>query len=144
MKWFLNGTMTYRKLKNEGKLKIGLENDNQSIDFVPNTSEETTEFTLLLIKEIRLQGGSMLRKDIGQLQDKLQDCLQAEESMEKMIGQIIEENTCVQAMQHIIMFVMCIMHCKSRVGIKILTMLLIEGLSNYQGVKFLHLADVTN
>ena len=47
-------------------------------------------------------------------------------------------------MKRIMTFVPCIMHCENRIGIKILTMLFIEGLSDYQGAKFPPLADVTS
>ena len=62
--------------------------------------------------------------------------------MDKLIGQIGKAKTREQAMIHIMMFVPCIMHCENCVGIKFLTMLFIEGLSNFQGAKFPHLADV--
>ena len=77
------------------------------------------------MKEMKLRGRSTIRKDIGQVQDKLRDCLEAEASMQKLIGQISEGNTRAQAMQRIMMFVPCIMHCESRVGIKNLTTILI-------------------
>ena len=54
---------------------------------------------------------------------------------------ICESLTREEAMARIIIFVPCIMHCENRVGIKLLTMLLIEGLSNFQGANFAHLAS---
>ena len=131
-------------VKSQGKLKIGLENNRQSVNFLPIRVEESTDFTRLLIKMMRLRGRSMLQKDVAQLQDELRDCLTAEANMEKLIGQICEGKTREEAMEHITTFILCIMHCETRVGIKTPTMLFIEGLSNYQGAKFLHLADVTS
>ena len=130
-------------VKKQGKLKIGLENNRQSVNFVPTRVEESTDFTRLLIKMMRLRGRSMLRKDVAQLQDELRDCPTAEANMEKLIGQICEGKTREDSMEHIMTFIPCIMHCETKVGIKILTMLFIEGLFNYQGAKFPHLVDVT-
>ena len=130
------------KVRNEGTLKLGLEHDNKSVNFVPSTVEESTNFTRLLIKEMRLRGRSTLRKDLAQLQAELHDCLIAEKKMSNLIGQITESKTREEAMKRIMTFVPCIMHCENRVGIKIMTMLFIEGLSNYQGAKFDDLNDV--
>ena len=99
-------------------MKIGLENDRQSVNFVPTTVEEITDFTRILIKEMRLRSCSTLQKDVAQLQDELRDCLTAEANMEKLIGQICEGKTREEAMEHIMMFVPCIMHCETRVCIK--------------------------
>ena len=99
-------------------------------------------FTCLLIKEMILRKHSTLIKDLANLQDELKNYLTAEANMEKLIGKIGKAKTQEQAMNCIIMFVPCIMHCKNCVGIKILTMLFIEVLSNFQGAKFLHLGDV--
>ena len=41
-----------RGVKSDGKLKIGLENERFSVNYVPNTVEETTDFTRLLIQEM--------------------------------------------------------------------------------------------
>ena len=120
------------RVKREGKFKIGVKSDKLSINYTPQTMDETTEFMLLLIKEMRLCGCSTLQKDLAQLQRELKEYLEAEASMELLIGQITEGRNCEESMERIMIFVPCIMHCENRVGIKILTMLLIEGLSNYQ------------
>ena len=130
------------RVRKDGKLKNGLKNDCNSVNYVPNTVEETTEFTRLIIQEMRLRGRSTLRKDLGQLQDEMRECLTAEENMKKLIGQISEGKTREEAMSRIMTFVPCIMHCKNRVGLKILTMILIKGLSNFQGAKFPEVSDV--
>ena len=65
-------------------------------------------------------------------------------SMNKLISRISQAKTREEAMERIMTFVPCIMHCENRVGIKILTMIFIEGLSNYQGAKFADLDDISN
>ena len=66
------------KVKKDGRLKIGTENQKNSITYIPNTVEETTEFTRLLITEMRLRGRSTLRKSLAQMQEELLECLTAE------------------------------------------------------------------
>ena len=105
-------------VKKQGKLKIGSENNRQSVNVVPTTVEESTYFTSLLIKEMRLRGRNTLQKYVAQLQDELCDCLTAEDNMEKLIGQICEGKTREEAMERIMMFALCIIHCETRVGIK--------------------------
>ena len=41
------------KVRAEGKLKIGKENNPFLVNYVPNTVDETTEFSRLLTKEMR-------------------------------------------------------------------------------------------
>ena len=64
--------------------------------------------------------------------------------MDDLMAQIIESTRHAEAIEHIMVFVPYIMHCKNRVGLKILTMIMIKGLSNYQGKKFDHLEDINS
>ena len=129
-------THDMKKVRSEGKLKLGLENDKFSVDFVPNSVEESMLFVCLLKKEMRIRGRSTLRKNLNQMQSELKECLLAEQKMNQLIDQISQSSTREQAMERIMHFIPCIMHCENRVCIKILTMILIEGLSNYQWAKF--------
>jgi hypothetical protein len=132
------------KVRAEGKLVSGAENNPRSITYVPNTMDDTMAYSRLLIKEMRLRRRSTLRKTLNQLQSELKECLAAEMSMNKLISRISQAKTREEAMERIMTFVPCIMHCENRVGIKILTMIFIEGLSNYQGAKFADLDDISN
>ena len=127
-------------VNNEGTLKLGLENNKKSVSFVPNNDEEGLVFTRLLMKEMRLRGRSTLGKNLNQIQAELKESLEAEKRMSQLIDQISQSSTREQAMERIMTFVPCIMHCENRVCIKILTMIVIEGLSNYQGARFPDLA----
>ena len=128
-------------VRKEGKLRLGPENDLKSVFFIPNTIEETMSFSSLLTKEMRLRNKSTLRKTLEQMQEELKQCLEVEKRMDELMKLICESSTRKEAMARIITFVPCIMHCENRVGIKLLTMLLIEGLSNFQGANFAHLAS---
>ena len=129
------------RFNTEGKLKFGQENNKQSIDFVPNAVEENLEFVSLLKAEMRLRDKQTTNKILNQLRSELRECLEAEKQMKELISQISQSATRAEAIEHIMLFVLCIMRCKNRVSIKILTMNLIEGLSNYQGSKFDHLSE---
>ena len=130
------------QVESHGKLKLGTENDKKSVDFVPNSVEESLDFVSLLQKEMRLRGKQANNKSLSQLQAELRECLQAEKNMNELVAQISESTTRAEAIERIMAFVPCIMHCENRVGLKILTMILIEGLSNYQGKKFDHLDSI--
>lgn len=121
-----------------GKLKLNApENNKYSVDFVPNSLEESLDFAALLRHEMRLHGKRASSKSINQLQTELRECLQAEENMGNLLAQISQSATRAEAIERIMAFVLCIMHCKNCVRLKILTMILIEGLSNFQGKKFI-------
>ena len=108
----------------------------KSITYIPNTVEETTEFTRLLITE------KYLAEELGANAGRTLRMFDCRKNMEELIGQISEAKTREEAMKRIMTFVPCIMHCESRVGIKLLTMILIEGLSNYQGAKFPEVSEM--
>ena len=125
-----------KKVRKEGKLKLGLENNKYSVDFVPTSVEESMSFAALLKKEMCMRSRSTLRKDINQMQAELKECLLAEQKMTQLLDQISQASTREQAIDKIIKFVPCIMHCENRVCIKVLTMILIEGLNNHQAGNF--------
>ena len=53
--------------------------------------------------------------------------------MDDLITHIREKCMQVEAMQRIMRYIPCIIHCKDCCGIKVREMFLIEGLSNAQG-----------
>ena len=124
------------KVRREGKLKLLPERDSNSIDYVPNTAEEHIIFISLVKKEMRLRNRTTLRKNLNQLRAEVRECLVAEQQMDELIEQISQSTTRAEAIERIMQFVPCIMHAENRMGIKILTMIFIDGLSNYQGALF--------
>ena len=85
-----------------------------------------------------------LRLFLNQIQSELKECLEAEINMKQLISRISQAKTREEAVKQILTFVLCIMHSKNRFGIKILTMLFIEDLSNDQGSKFANLDEISN
>ena len=61
------------------------ENKKYSVDFVPNSLEESLDFAALLRHVMRLRGKRASNKSIKQLQTELCECLQAE----KKYGQFV-------------------------------------------------------
>ena len=55
---------------------------------------------------------------IHQMREEVKDCLIVEEKMSKLITQISQSETRVEAMEHIIKYVPCIMHCENCIGLK--------------------------
>ena len=60
-------------------------------------------------------------------------CLKIEEEMTELVEYIGSNEERKDAMVKIMAYIPCIMHCETRVCIKVLTLLLIEGLSSAQG-----------
>ena len=54
-------------VRKEGKLKLLPEGKSNSIDYIPVDREQTVLYTTLLMKEMRLQGRSTLRKNLNQI-----------------------------------------------------------------------------
>ena len=65
-------------------------------------------------------------------------CLEAEKEMRDLLNQIDANEVRKESMVRIMAFIPCIMHMEMRIGIKILTLALIEGLSSAQGGRLHH------
>ena len=72
----------------------------------------------------------MVGKSVPQMRDEIKCCLQAEQNMDELVKQIGENDTCTAIMDKIMQYVPCVLHLENRVALKILTMLLLEELSN--------------
>ena len=68
-----------------------------------------------------------------QIRNEIQECLEAEKEMVELIEQLSHTKTCAKAIGQIMKYVPCVMHCKNCMTLKIITMLLEEGLSCAQG-----------
>ena len=87
---------------------------------------------------MHLRGRSVIRKGMSQMRQEIIECLTMEKEISLLIEQIKCNNKQKYAIIQIMAYIPCIMHMETRIGIKILTLLLIEGLSSVQGGR-LHL-----
>ena len=101
-------------------------------------------FASLIMKEMRLQGKSTIQKSLDQMLSELKESLIAEKDMNDLIKLISEASMHKDTMTRIMLFIPCIMHCKNRIDIKKFTMLLIQGLMNFQGARFHDLEEITS
>ena len=97
--------------------------------------DESLEFMELVVNEMDMRGQCIIDKNINQLCQEVKECLEAESRMKELINHISHSATRADAMDWIMHYVPCIMHCENRAGLKIFTTLLEEGLSNAQGGK---------
>ena len=73
------------------------------------------------------------------MRKEITEFLEQEKIMDELITQISECNNRADVIQRVITVVPCILHAENRVGLKIPTIILIEGLSNFQGGNLMNL-----
>ena len=101
---------------------------------------ECIEFGTWLTGEMHLRGLTVRNKTVGQMRNKIIQCLEAKNEMQKLLVQIDENKLRKGSMVRIMAFIPCIMRMETRNEIKILTLALIEGLFSLQGGR-LHPAE---
>ena len=121
------------KIDKKGVLSLMDSQYKKSIDYLPLTMDKSIEYMQRLVSEMNIRQRPTSGKTIHQMRAEVKECLIAERDMGHLIKQISQSETRVQAMTHIMKYVPCVMHCENRIGLKILTMLLEEGLSYAQG-----------
>jgi hypothetical protein len=100
-----------------------------SIHHLPETAAERLQFGLLLSDELVLRDMSPLGTLVVK-RDSLLKALVAESKIRLLLTELAHGTPSEGAMFLLIQAIPCILHLENRVGIKILTMLFIEGLSN--------------
>ena len=118
------------KVRRHGKLKLSDSHYKNSIDYLPANMDKSMEFIGLLMNKMTIRDRSPAGKTVPQMRKEIKACLEAEQNMDKLVKQISENDTRASVIERIMQYVPCILHLENRVAIKILTMLLIEGLSN--------------
>jgi hypothetical protein len=100
-----------------------------SIHYEPETLEEKLEFGELLSSELILRDMSPLGSVSVKL-ESVRKAVVAEVKIRLLLTELAHGSPSEGAMFLLIQAIPCILHLENRIGIKILTMLLIEGLSN--------------
>jgi hypothetical protein len=101
----------------------------RSIHHIPETAAERVQFGILLSDELILRDMSPLGT-LTVKRDSLSKALVAEGKIRLLLTELAHGTASEGAMFLLIQAIPCILHLENRVGIKILTMLFIEGLSN--------------
>ena len=83
-----------------------------------------------LIDKMAIWVRSPAGKIVPQMRSEIKECLEAEKNMEDLISPISETETRENAINKIMLYIPCVMYLENHVDIKIVTMLLIEGMSN--------------
>ena len=121
-------------IKKNGCLKYTLsKQERNSIYYEPETMNECQTFSKKIVNEMRIRKRTTMRKTMNQMRAEISECLKIEEEMTELVDHIGSNDERKNVMVKIMAYIPCIMHCETRVCIKVLTLLLIEGLSSAQG-----------
>ena len=119
------------------KIKLYEQNNPQkdtdplSIDFVPETINEKVKFASLLTSELVLRGmPPMINTPRVQRVEVLRERRTAEIEVNNLLGSIDHEKPNPDRLFDLIMAIPCILHLEMRVGIKMLSMIVVRGIYN--------------
>ena len=110
--------------------------DPQSIHFCPTNSKQRSSFSRLVTNELILQGLGV-NGTLETRRAKLLDALRGESTINRLLSEISHGEEREGAYFLFMQTLPCVLHMENRNGIKLLTMLIIEGLSNTKE-KFLY------
>jgi hypothetical protein len=122
-------TESKMRFENPDRLKPNSETYHKSIGFIPNNHAEKTQFSALLTKELMLRS-LPTDGDIVIRRERLRDSLRREYELRNLLKKIDHGTPQENALFLVMQSIPCILHCANRVNLKILTVLLCEGLSN--------------
>ena len=117
------------RVRKDGKLRLRAIQYKDSIDCIPANMDESVQMIGILMKKMRIQNCSPAGKSVPQIRQEIKECSEAEENMDDLVKQISEADIRTQSIEKIMQYLPCLMHLENIVGIKILTMLLIEDIS---------------
>ena len=103
-------------------------NDPNSIWFRPNNTTERTQHSRLINRELRLRnlstaGNATIRKSV------LKESLEKEHKLARLLSDIKNCKRSESALFLLMNTIPCVLHMENRVGLKLLTMTLIEGIT---------------
>lgn len=124
-------------VRKESKLKI-ISDDSQeaasdplSVDHVPQNTIEAIEFMELLTDESLLRDIDTMDKGLDELRDALKQHLTNEIKLTSLVDRL-RHCTRDESIKYLLLqLVPCILHLETRVGLKLFTILLEDGLSEY-------------
>ena len=103
--------------------------DNMSIHFLPDTATERQAFSCLFTNELMLRGHD-INGNLETRRERLQLALKDEATISRLSKEIAHGEVKEGAYFLLMHTLPCILHMENRNGIKILSMLLVEGISN--------------
>ena len=111
--------------------------DPQSIHFCPTNSMQRSSFSRLVTNELIMRGLGV-HGTLEIRQAKLLDALRGESTINQLLSVISHGEVQEGAYFLLMQTLPCVLHMEHHNGIKLLTMLIIEGLSNTKKKLFLH------
>ena len=137
-------------IEKESKLILFAEDDaecyanSHSIDYLPTNKSEAQNFMSLLLEEGLLRELDVIDKSMEDLRLLLKGSLKKENNLVELKKRL-DHCTIKEGISFVMLqFVPCILHLETRCGLKIITMLLREGLANARGNKIESLKEVTS
>lgn len=115
--------------------------DSNSIYFDPQTADEKEDFVDLLFSELMLRGLSV-EGDLEELRDRLLNEILLENKYRANLKKLSHCTTLEASIIALLHKIPCSSHAENRIGIKLLTMVLMEGFSNaVEGLLFAHITS---
>jgi hypothetical protein len=123
---------TSMSVKNPDEPTADCETRPSSIHFQPTTAAERQAFSNLLTKELLIRNLSdkALLTDLAERREALRDELRNELKTRDLIVQLKRSKPAENAFFTVINALPCILHCSNRCNLKLITLLLAEGLSH--------------
>ena len=116
--------------------------NKRSIHYVPLNDDDKDEFIDLITNELVLRGLSPTG-EFEEVRERLLQEVIVEHKLRCHLEKLQHCNLLDACMIALLHKIPCILHCENRVGIKLLTMILLEGFSNaQQGLIFSHIRCV--
>ena len=115
---------------------VNAENKSNSIFFIPKTTAQSKRFNLLITNKLSLRnldlGGSL-----NQCKHQLKEVVRNERKLEILIKDLAHSQNQENALFLLLQCIPCILHLENRIGLKMLQMLLTDGLTLAKdGTKF--------
>ena len=120
--------MTQHNVEMEDPL-LSSKKDDMSIHFVPTTDHERKRYSQLLRNELMLRG-LVIPGTLDVRRENLRPALHREVTISRLATEIAQGEVKEGAYFLLMHTLPCVLHMENRNGIKLLTMVLIEGLSN--------------
>jgi hypothetical protein len=135
----------YEDIQNSTKLQknedpdhppVNAENKSNSIFFVPKTTAQSKRFNMLITNELDLRK-LLLVGSLSERKRRLKEAVRNERKLEILIKDLAHSQNQENALFLLLQCIPCILHLENHIGLKMLTMLLIDGLTSAKdGTKF--------
>jgi len=106
--------------------------DTKSIWFRPLSDRARVEYSNFLNKELRLRGADVRPENVSSRREQLRTYLASESKLRRMLVEVDKSERPETALFLLLQAVPCILHMENRVALKMITVLVLEGIKNVE------------